>query len=93
MANGGKVLAGVAVLAFTIGAVVLTTRPAKAAPGFGDLTGSVRDETGMPISGVIVTLGAYGTSTDSLGSFSFLEIPEGTYTMTFFKEGYETVYL
>lgn len=58
------------------------------------LAGVVRDEdTGLPISGALVTLtpGDFQqVSLDLLGTFMFNEIPAGDYTLTVIKEGYQT---
>ena len=92
MDKSGKVFLGVAALTFTVGAVVLATRPAKAAPATGTLTGLVADAIG-PLPGVRVTLDGRATMTGSGGTFTFAGVIEGAYSMSFSKAGYQTVNL
>lgn len=57
-----------------------------------NLYGVVTDaETGYAIEGVKVTIDGLTTYTDSLGQYAFEGLTPGTYTITFEKEGYETV--
>lgn len=60
-------------------------------PKVGDIDGYVIDSEGTVISGVIVWLsGGQGTVTDAYGHFSFANVTEGTYTVTFAKANYTT---
>jgi hypothetical protein len=62
------------------------------------LYGVVSDaQTGLPLSGVKVTVegGPYGihlvTYTNTNGNYGFDDVTPGSFTVTFMKEGYETV--
>ncbi|MDE5739510.1 MAG: carboxypeptidase-like regulatory domain-containing protein, partial [Bacteroidaceae bacterium] len=58
----------------------------------GSIAGSVSDKTtGEPVATVNVSInpGGYSTVTGSDGSFSFLNLAEGSYTLTISKEGYK----
>ncbi|GAI65913.1 unnamed protein product [marine sediment metagenome] len=48
-------------------------------------------ETGSPIEGVKVTINGLVTYTNSSGAYGFEGLTPGSYTITFEKEGYETV--
>lgn len=68
--------------------------PPPPPPGYANLYGNVTDaETGINIAGVIVTLNGYQVVTDNAGNYSFVEIEPGNYTLTFEKDGYETLQL
>jgi hypothetical protein len=63
--------------------------------GFGDLSGTVADDQGNPVAGVVVYLnnasdgsysGFYGV-TDGSGVYAILGLPEGYYTAGFYPEG------
>lgn len=61
-------------------------------PPVASLYGVVVDaETGSPIPGVLVTIDGLGTYTDSLGRYVFDGLTPGSYTITFEKDGYETL--
>ncbi|MBA7686507.1 hypothetical protein ES703_94957 [subsurface metagenome] len=47
--------------------------------------------TGSPISGVLVVLNGMQVFTDAQGNYAFTDLEPGSYTITFGKEGYETV--
>lgn len=56
------------------------------------LFGTVTDaQTGNAIAGVKVTIDGLVAYTDSLGQYLFEGLTPGGYTITFEKEGYETV--
>jgi len=63
----------------------------------GDIDGRVTDQSGAVLPGSAVTLtdqatGAVRrTTSNEQGSFSFLQLPVGTYTITATKEGFKTV--
>ena len=60
-------------------------------PPLADLSGVVTDgSTGVPLSGVLVTINGLTTTTNVLGEYMFLGLSPGSYTITFEKEGYET---
>lgn len=60
-------------------------------PPVANLYGVVTDaETGYALAGVKVTIDGLVIYTDSLGQYAFSLSP-GSYTITFEKEGYETV--
>ena len=61
-------------------------------PVVASLYGVVTDiETGEPIGGVKVTIDGIVTYTNSSGEYAFDGLTPGAYTITFEKEGYETV--
>ena len=61
-------------------------------PPVADLYGMVTDaETGLPISGVLVTIGGLTTYTNASGGYGFTGLTPGSYTITFEKDGYETL--
>jgi hypothetical protein len=92
MDRKGKIV-GVIGVGLAATAIILTTRPAKAAPGTATLSGQTIDEFGSTLGGVLVTLGTLFTLTSSNGRFFFPSVTPGTYGMSFSKLGYETLYL
>jgi len=61
------------------------------AAGEGRIIGQVFDkETGEPIRGVAIAVEGtdFGTITDESGNFKLNKVPEGTYTLAYFKTGY-----
>lgn len=60
------------------------------------LRGTVRDEAGNALAGVVVRLstrssGARITETDSKGQYAFSDLDPGTYPVSFERAGYTTV--
>jgi len=63
-------------------------------PPVANLSGVVTDaETGLPLSSVKVTIDGEICYTDAAGMYGFQGLSPGGYTITFEKEGYETVTL
>ncbi len=63
-------------------------------PPVANLYGVVTDaQTGYALQGVKVTLDGLVTYTDSLGRYAFDGLTPGGYTLTFEKDGYETLVL
>ncbi|MBA7475784.1 hypothetical protein ES704_02712 [subsurface metagenome] len=61
-------------------------------PVVASLYGVVTDiETGEPIGGVKVTIDGIVTYTNASGAYGFEGLTPGGYTITFEKDGYETV--
>ena len=61
-------------------------------PPVANLYGKVIDaETGYPLSGVKVTIDGLTDYTDASGNYGFTGLPPGSYTLTFEKDGYETL--
>lgn len=61
-------------------------------PPVANLYGVVTDaETGYPLSGVKVSIDGLVIYTDASGNYGFTGLIPGSYTITFEKEGYETV--
>ncbi len=61
-------------------------------PPVANLYGVVTDaETGAPLAGVLVSIDGLSLTTNAGGYYMFTELPPGSYTITFEKEGYETV--
>ena len=55
----------------------------------GTLSGKVTDkDTGLPIEGAIITANSHQTTTNSTGDY-ILSLPEGNYTVTASKNGYQ----
>lgn len=66
--------------------------PAPPAPPVANLYGVVTDaQTGYPISGVKVTIDGLTTYTNASGNYGFTGLSPGSYTITFEKDGYETL--
>jgi len=68
--------------------VALTPIPPPAANLYGVVSD---DETGDRLQGVKVTIDGLTTYTDYLGQYSFEGLAPGGYTITFEKDGYETI--
>ncbi len=56
--------------------------------GVSRLYGTVRDNSGSPLTGVEVKVGKYSVTTDWSGHYSFPEVPSGNHTVILRKEGY-----
>lgn len=68
--------------------------PVIVPPATAEITGVVTDaSTGLPLSGVTVTIGSTSVVTDSYGVYDILGIPPGNYTVTFTKTGYQPLML
>lgn len=62
------------------------------APPVASLYGVVTDaETGYALEGVKVTIAGLITYTDNIGQYAFEGLTPGSYTITFEKDGYETL--
>ena len=78
--------------------VVLSTFSplAKAQQTLGGITGTVTDVSGGAVPDALVTLVAEGTKltrtqkTNENGAYNFVDLPIGTYTLTFAHEGFQT---
>lgn len=57
------------------------------------LTGVVTDSTGIPLSGVKVTIAGVSTYTDASGRYGFTGLTPGSYAVVFEKAGYNTLTL
>lgn len=53
------------------------------------ISGTVTDWLGSPLGGVLVTVGGWMASTDTLGQYSIAGIPPGTYWVRATKTGYD----
>lgn len=61
-------------------------------PPVASLYGVVTDaDTGVPISGVKVTIDGLSTYTNASGEYGFEGLEPGAYTIIFEKAGYETL--
>lgn len=61
-------------------------------PPVATLNGVVTDaETGYALEGVKVTIDGLITYTDNFGRYAFEGLSPGSYTITFEKDGYETI--
>src|ERR1700746_1684303 len=69
---------------------------AQAQQTLGGITGTVTDTTGAVISGATVTLVGNETklnrtqTTSTTGSYLFVNLPIGTYTLTFTQQGFQS---
>ncbi|MBE6526548.1 MAG: hypothetical protein E7Z63_02100 [Thermoplasmata archaeon] len=54
-----------------------------------NVSGKVTGTYGAALSGVTVSIGSMNTTTDSSGSYAFSDVPEGDYTITATKSGYD----
>jgi hypothetical protein len=69
---------------------------AQAQQTLGGITGTVMDKTGGVLPGTVVTIVADQTkltrtlTTNANGSYDFVNLPIGTYTLTFTHDGFET---
>jgi Domain of unknown function (DUF1929)/Carboxypeptidase regulatory-like domain len=61
------------------------------ASNLGNVTGKVMDITNTPIAGATVTFGGGTATTDSTGSFSFTNIPEGIIQFVASASGFQSV--
>jgi hypothetical protein len=81
---------------FLAGLICLLGLPARAQQTLGSITGTVKDSSGGVVQGAKVTIRNTGTNLESTsltnneGSFSFVDLPLGTYAVTFAKEGFKT---
>ena len=61
-------------------------------PPLADLSGVVTDSnTGIPLSGVLVTINGLAATTGVLGEYLLVGLTPGSYVIQFSKEGYETL--
>ena len=89
MKFSGKIL--IALLACTLASGALLAQTTR-----GDIQGRVADEQGAALPGVTVAIasdaliGAQNTVTDAMGSYKFLVLPPGAYSVTFSMSGFQT---
>src|SRR5579863_8685830 len=75
--------------------IIFTFSPHAQAQTLGGITGTVTDKTGSVLPGTEVTIVGDQTKltrtqkTNSNGSYDFVNLPIGTYTLTFTHEGFE----
>jgi hypothetical protein len=77
-----------------LGAVALAAPKVPSPPpsGKANVYGRVTDSsTGNPVPDALLTLDSMQASSDSTGSYSFLDIDPKTYALTCQKEGYQTI--
>ena len=68
----------------------VTLSPKIIPPDVGDVKGTVQDANNVPLSGAQITLGDLSTTSDSTGSYTFKNVPEGSYTLTITLSDYVT---
>src|ERR1700686_307876 len=77
-------------------AFLLLTAPLYAQQSLGAINGAVIDASGAAVQGAKVTVKNNGTNlqlekvTKNDGSFEFVDLPLGTYTVTFARDGFKT---
>lgn len=83
-------------LVFSCLAVVLAASPARAQGELNRVSGVVKDDTGVPVRGAVVTAHnpasaptSYTTTTDDKGRFAILGLRRGVWTITAKAPGYE----
>src|SRR5260370_40848199 len=78
-----------------LGFACLLGSPSRAQQTLGSINGTVKDASGAVVQGAKVTVRNTGTNleltstTNNEGSFSFVDLPLGTYAVTFAKEGFK----
>jgi hypothetical protein len=94
-----RILAAVVIAAFAVGPVSAATAP-NASPIIvaqgasttqGTINGTVKDETGAPISGATIVVrgpATYQTTSDAKGNFTLASVSAGVYLITAQKAGY-----
>lgn len=80
---------GIGGLITAIVAAIKAKAPPAPPPLLCVLRGTVTDEAGEPLVGVLVSTNGYTDYTDGDGFYSFTRIPAKTYTVTFYKAMYE----
>jgi len=55
-------------------------------PGYCNLIGRITGFLGRPVGDAVVAINSKQTKTDTVGGYTFLELPLGTYTMKVVKE-------
>ena len=84
------------VLALVIGTAFLAISAANAQQTLGGVTGTVTDTSGAVISGATVTLVGDQTklsrtqTTSSTGAYTFVNLPLGTYSLSFTQQGFQS---
>ena len=101
MSNVTRILATVLLAAFSVGPVSAATvsnasatiaQNANAGATSGAVQGTVKDETGAPVSGAtVIVRGAttYTSTTDAAGAFAIANINPGLYTVEISKAGFD----
>jgi len=80
----------------SLGIVLACTIPTQAQQTLGGILGTVEDKTGSVLTDTTVTLVGDQTSltrtqkTNESGSYAFVNLPIGTYTLTFVHDGFQT---
>ena len=84
-------------IVFSFLASMIFMLPAQAQQTLGGITGTVVDNSGGAVADVMVTLVGDQTKfsrtqqTDSSGSYTFVNLPIGSYTLTFSRDGFQTL--
>jgi hypothetical protein len=82
-------------VASLVGMQFVFTPPVEAQQTLGGITGTVTDKTGSVLPGTVVTIVGDQTQltrtqqTNGNGSYDFVNLPIGTYTMTFTHDGFQ----
>lgn len=80
---------------FSLALVVLLSESARAQQTLGSINGTVKDASGAVVQGAKVTVSNTGTNleltsmSNNEGSFSFVDLPLGTYAVTFTADGFK----
>lgn len=99
MSTFTRILATFAIVAFSVGPVSAatvsnaSTLVAQASASTADVSGTVKDDTGAPVSGAVVTLSGPSTvsaTTDAKGAFSMSNVTQGLYRIIVQKAGFDT---
>src|ERR1700721_137470 len=84
------------VVMMSVAAIGVFSVPAKADNLYASIRGTITDPTGAVVSGVSVTATnattgiVFTTTTNSTGSFTFLQLPIGDYSVKVAQSGYKT---
>jgi hypothetical protein len=91
-----SIVRSLVVMTVMLGVILSSSFPAFAAGGLtGNVTGSVQDQAGHPVPGAAVTLaspsGTYKQTTDSRGTFNFLNVSIDSYTISVEATGFQAL--
>ena len=96
MSEGNRSRLFVFFLALSTGMLIVFAPAVQAQQTLGGITGTVMESTGSVLPGTVVTIVGDGTTltrtqtSNGNGSYDFVNLPIGAYTLTFVHEGFQT---